>query len=181
MKLKINESKTLEFEMDTSGCSWKELKGYFRLNLDNIEYGFPVIVEEGIIKVDIPVFKDILNEGVKSSLYKHKEVIVKARLDLVANNEAYILPWSGEVDIEIPVSVKIEEKENKSSDKKVTLIDPDVKSYLDEEKKNEKKSKLLDVFSKPLNESIKKEEKIEEKIEEKKDIKVKSRFYKVLD
>jgi hypothetical protein len=188
MKLKINESKILEFEMDTSGCSWKELEGYFRLTLDNVEYGFPAIVEEGMIRVDIPVFKDVLNEGVKSSLYKHKEVTVKARLDLIANNEAFLSPWRGEIDIEIPVSVKIsEEKAIKSdkSDKKVKVIDPDIKEYLDEEKKKAKKSKLLDAFSKPLDDSMKVNR--EEDIDEKKEIKdketrvvKKSKFSKVL-
>jgi len=181
MRLKINESKTLEFEMDTSGCSWKELDGYFRLTLENVEYGFPAKVEEGMIKIDIPVFSDILNEGVKSSLYKHREVTVKARLDLIANNEAYVSPWQGEIDIEIPVSVKITEE--KILDKKG--VDTDIKEYLDEEKKKAKKSKLLDAFSKPLDYSMKVNK--EEDIDEKKEIKdketrvvKKSKFSKVL-
>jgi hypothetical protein len=173
MRLKINESKTLEFEMDTSGCSWKELDGYFRLTLENVEYGFPAKVEEGMIKIDIPVFSDILNEGVKSSLYKHREVTVKARLDLIANNEAYVSPWQGEIDIEIPVSVKITEEKvldkATESDKKVKVVDPDIKEYLEEERKRKKKSKLMDAFQKP---EVDKEEKIEEDVKEKVDEKV---------
>jgi hypothetical protein len=185
MKLKINESKTLEFEMDTSGCSWKELEGHFRLTLDDVEYGFPATVEEGMIKVNIPIFKDVLNEAVKSSLYKHKEVTVPARLDLVANNEAYISPWKGEIDIEIPVSVKITEEKAIQADKKVKVVDPEIKEYLDEEKKQAKKSKFLDAFSKPLDESDKKDKKVEEKqkdIKDKETRKVKkSRFSEILD
>lgn len=143
MKLKINESKTFEFEMDTSGCSWKELQGYFRLTFENVEYGFPVKVEEGILKVDIPVFEDILHEGIMSSLQNLKEISVDARLDLIANNEAYINPWSGKIDIEVPVSVKLtENKEVKNKLSKqlkaspeVKIVDPDIKEYIEEEKK----------------------------------------------
>ena len=147
MKLKINESKTFEFEMDTNGCSWKDLQGHFRLVFENIEYGFPVKVEEGVVKVDVPVFENILHEGVMSSLQNLKEISVDARLDLVANNEAYINPWSGKIDIEIPVSIKLtENKEAKKEPKaktspKVNIVDPDVKEYVKEEKKEKEPKK----------------------------------------
>lgn len=183
MKLKIDESKTLEFEMDASGISWKDLQGYFRLTLEGVEYGFPVNINEGVVTVDIPVIKDVLHESVRSSLYEHREVTVKARLDLIANNEIYINPWSGDIDIDIPVSVKIiEEKEVKKEEKKtVKVIDPDVKAYIDEEKKDKKakKSKLMESFGKPLE--PKKEEQVEEKqvVEEK--LPKKSKFSKILD
>lgn len=184
MKLKINEAKTFEFEMDTSGCSWKELEGHFRLTLDDVEYGFPAKVEEGIIKVEIPIFKDVLNEAVKSSLYKHKEVTVPARLDLVANGEAYLSPWSGNIDIEIPVSVKISEEKVVQPDKKVKVVDPDVKKYLDEEKKAKKKTKLMESFNKPLETKEDDDDKVEEKdqkIDDKKTRVIKkSKFSKAL-
>lgn len=182
MKLKIDEAKTLEFEMDTNGCSWKELKGFFRIILDGIEYGFPVDLTKETIKVDIPVINEVLNERAKSLLHESK--VVEARLDLIANNEAYISPWSGKIDIEIPISVNITEEkseENKFKHKKVTVIDPDVKNYLDE-KKQSKKSKFLDVFSKTLDE---KDEKIEGKQNDIKDKDThktkKSRFSKILN
>lgn len=181
MKLKINESKTLEFEMDTSGVSWKELQGHFRFTLENVEYGFPVEINEGIVTVKIPVIKDVLHESIRSSLYKHKEVTVNARLDLVANNEVYINPWSGEVEIAIPVSVKVtEEKKKEKTSVKVT--DPDIKSYLDEESKKTKKSKLLESFNKPLNKKV--VEKVEKKqvVKDKKVRKIKkSKFAETLD
>ncbi len=180
MRLKINESKTLEFEMDASGVSWKELQGFFRLTLENIEYGFPVNIDEGVVTVDIPIIKDVLHESVRTALYEHREVTVKARLDLIANNEAYINPWSGEIDIEIPVSVKVTEERGK--EKIVKVVDPDIKEYLDEEKKKDRKSKLMESFDKPLD--TKKEKKIEENqevVEDKKPEKIKSKFSKMLD
>lgn len=181
MKLKINESKTLEFEMDTSGVSWKELQGHFRFTLENVEYGFPVKINEGVVTVKIPVIKDVLHESIRSSLYKHKEVTVNARLDLVANNEVYINPWSGEVEIDIPVSVKVtEDKKKEKTSVKVT--DPDIKSYLDEESKKTKKSKLLESFNKPLNKKV--VEKVEKKqvVKDKEVRKIKkSKFAETLD
>ena len=188
MKLKINESKTFEFNMDTSGCSWEELEGHFRLTFENVEYGFPITIEEGVVKVNIPVFKDVLHENVRSSLYEHKEVTVKARLDLIANNEVYIKPWSGNVDIEIPVSVKLTEGEKKINpkDTKVTIIDPDVQKYLDEEKKTDKKTKFmeqldnLDVKEHVHVKKQKNKQKQEVKKINEKNTKKKSKFSKIL-
>jgi hypothetical protein len=167
MKFKINETKTFEFEMDTSGCSWNELKGYFRINMDNVEYGFPAEISEGKVTVKIPVFKDILNEAVKSSLYENKEISVSARLDLIANNEAYISPWKGNVDIEIPVSVKLTEGIKKGKVKKeIKVIDPDIKEVVDKTKK----TKLMETFNSvikkedaAIDEIDKKEKEIEDK------------------
>lgn len=175
MKLKIDEEKVFEFKMNTVGCSWEELKGYFRLVFEGIEYGFPVNVEEGVIKVNIPVFKDVLHENVLSSLYEEdKKNIVKARLDLIANNEIHIQPWSGDINMEIPMSVKLtEEKETlKKNETNVTIISADIKEKpeekIEEKTKNDKKNKILDIFD---SIKLKKEEKEEKK---------KSKFSKML-
>lgn len=175
MKLKIDEEKVFEFKMNTVGCSWEELKGHFRFVFENVEYGFPVNVEEGVIKVNIPIFKNVLHENILSSLYEEdKKVTVKARLDLIANNEIYIQSWSDDINIEIPMSVKLtEEKEShKKNETNVTIISADVKEKpeeeLEEKTKNDKKNKILDIFD-SIN--LKKEEKIEKK---------KSKFSKML-
>ncbi len=182
MKLKINEAKIFEFEMDTSGCSWKELEGHFRLTLDGVEYGFPVKIDEGIIRAEIPVFKDIVNEAVKSSLYKHKEVTVPARLDLIANGEAYVSPWKGDIDIEIPVSVKVMEEKAIDKIKKVSVVDPDVQEYVDKTKEK-KKSRLLESLDTLDGGKSDKKKNVEEKQELKdKEIRKvkKSKFSKIL-
>lgn len=184
MKLKINESKTLEFKMDTSGCSWEELKGYFRLTLENVEYGFPIKIEEGKVKVNIPVFKNILHENIRSSLYEHKEVTVKARLDLIANNEVYIRPWSGNIDIEIPISVKLMENKKTIKDTKIKVVDQDIKENI----KEDKKSKLIEALDKLEEMRLKESSEINEKMEENQDDneiiekkdKKKSKFSKIL-
>jgi hypothetical protein len=163
MKLKLNESKILEFEMDTTGCSWKELQGYFRLPFEGIEYGFPVKFEDGIIRVEIPAFSKILPEHITKSYLteKNKEVIIKGRIDIIANNEAYISPWNGNVEIEIPVTVRIseEKKEIKEIIKEVKEVKEEIvedkkisKFFEKDEIEEKKKSK----FSMVLSEKIKK-------------------------
>jgi hypothetical protein len=183
MKLKINEAKSFEFNMDTVGVSWDQLKGYFRLTLEGVEYGFPVEFNESGAIINIPVFKDILHENMRSSLCENREVRVKARLDLVANNEVFIQPWSGHVDIEIPVSVKLTENKMVKETPKVNVVNPDVKEYLEENKKS-KKSKLLDALYK-LNNNLEdidesKTEKTKEKQDDIKEEKKKSKFSKIL-
>jgi len=165
MKLKLNEPRILEFEMDTTGCSWKELQGYFRLPLEGIEYGFPVKFEDGMIRVEIPAFNKILPEHMKKYLSENhnKEVVVKGRIDIIANNEAYINPWNGNIEIEIPVTVRIsEEKEIK-------------KEIIKEVKEVKKDDEIIEkVEDKKISKFFEKDEIIEEKK------KLKSKFSTVL-
>ena len=105
MKIKINEPKTLEFNVDTKGCKEEDLKGFLRFVFEDVEYGFPATFESGIIKVKVPAFQTLLSNRLTESISNHKEVTVNARLDIVANNEAFVTPWENEIDIEVPVNI----------------------------------------------------------------------------
>lgn len=150
MKLKINESRILEFGMNVNGCSSKNLKGCFRLEFDGMEYGFPAIFDSNEIKVNIPPFTNILTEGMKQNLYKSKEVIVNGRLDIVANNESYILAWEGDVEIEVPISVKLMEKKELKETEELSEFKIDDLKVVEKEENNtlpdKKKSKLFSIF-----------------------------------
>ncbi len=102
MELKINESKLLEFNAVIEGGKADDLSGTFRINIDNIEYGFPVSLEDKKIKVKIPPLKDYVKEenlrNVKSSF---------VRLDIVAKGKVFT-PWKEDINIEIPLEVKAE-------------------------------------------------------------------------
>lgn len=135
MKLKINESRILEFEMDIDGCSWKEIKGYFRFELNNIEYGIPAKIEEKRVIINIPSFSKILNEDVKKYINKNKTIPIKARLDMIAN-DIYTIPWNGEIEMELPVSIKISEE--KLEKKKIKIDEPKIKTKEENTKKEEK-------------------------------------------
>ena len=131
MRIKIDESKELEFKIDTSsGCDLEDLEGYLRFSFGGVEYGFPAKIEEGCFKVKIPPFKNVINDKLTESISKNKELIVKGRLDVIANKNTYVSPWSGEIDIEIPVSMEITEGDEILEKKKVTVSDPDKEDVL---------------------------------------------------
>ncbi len=111
MKIKLNESKKLEFDVDTVGCSWNDLKGHLRFVLEDIEYGFPAKFENGAVSVEIPAFQDIIGNKVKEYVSSDKQLIMNGRLDIIANESTYLTPWTGYVEVEIPVSVKVKNNE----------------------------------------------------------------------
>lgn len=152
MELKINESKLLEFNAVIEGGKADDLSGTFRINIDNIEYGFPVSLEDNKIKVKIPPLKDYVKEenlrNVKSSF---------VRLDIVAKGKVFT-PWKENINIEIPLEVKaemtdikgfLEEADNIIKISKVNVTEDKAvekstkaKEIVDEEKESKKKSKF---------------------------------------
>lgn len=133
MRIKLTESKKLEFNMDTVGCSWEDLKGHLRFTFENVEYGFPAEIKDGKLVVNVPPFQSIISERLNESISKNKEIVVKGRLDVIANENSYVMPWSGDVEIEVPVAVRVKNnkdlkdmleaaKDIKVTDTKVTTI-----------------------------------------------------------
>jgi len=107
MRIKLNESKRLEFDIDTIGCSWDNLKGHLRFVFENIEYGFPVDFQDGKLVANLTPFENVISEKLNESIFENKEINASARLDIIANGNNYIVPWSDEVTVEVPVSVRI--------------------------------------------------------------------------
>jgi len=133
MRIKLNEPKKLEFNMDTVGCSWEDLKGHLRFTFENVEYGFPAEFNNGKLTVDVPPFQSVISENLNESISKHKEIVVKGRLDVIANENNYVTPWEGDVEIEVPVAIRVKSDKNiqdileaakdiKVTDTKVTTI-----------------------------------------------------------
>lgn len=158
MKIKIDESKILEFKIDTSsGCKLEDLQGYLRFSFGGVEYGFPAKIEEECFKVEVPPFQNVINDKLTESISKNKELIVKGRLDVIANNNTYVTPWQGDIDIEIPLSMNVSEGKL-SKTQKFMVSDPDNNDIIDafndafnpkpqegEEKKTSFKDKFLDI------------------------------------
>lgn len=165
MKIKMDESRVLEFKIDTSsGCALEDLQGYLRFNLAGVEYGFPAKIEEGQFKVEVPAFQNVVNSKLTESISKNKELIVKGRLDVIANKNTYVVPWQGEIDIEIPIEMNVSEGKEILKKKKLTVDDPDKGNLMDafneifedKEKKVDESSKLKDILNVKVDE--KKEE-----------------------
>ena len=102
MELKINESKVLEFNTVIEGGNADDLSGTFRINIDNVEYGFPVSLDGKKIQAKIPPLKDYVKE---QNLRNVKNAF--ARLDIVAKGKVFT-PWKEDISIEIPLEVKAE-------------------------------------------------------------------------
>ena len=101
MELKINESKVLEFNTVIEGGKADDLSARLIININDIEYGFPVQLEGKKIQVRIPPLKDYIKED------KLKSKNVNARLDIVAKGKLFT-PWKDNIDLEIPLEVKAE-------------------------------------------------------------------------
>lgn len=108
MRIKLNEQKTLEFNIDTAGCSWEDLKAYLRFSFNDVEYGFEGQVKEEKIRITVPPFQGVISESLVESISKNREIIVKGRLDIVAEGDKILTPWDGDVEIEIPVSIRVQ-------------------------------------------------------------------------
>ena len=96
--LDINEEKTLTFEVEISGVGCDEMCGSVRFQHEDVEYGFPVVIDESkitsVIKPLKQLFPDIKNG-----------TVFEARLDL--NTETYYFsPWQDEITVQAPVSVE---------------------------------------------------------------------------
>lgn len=197
MKIKIDESKVLEFKIDTSsGCSLEDLQGYLRFSFGGVEYGFPAKIQEGCFAVEVPPFQNVINDKLTESISKNKELIVKGRLDVIANNNTIVTPWQGDIDIEIPVSMNVSEGKL-SKTQKFMVSDPDNNGILDafnkafnpkpQEEEEEKKSKFKDILDMKVEEKpdeeedVKEEEEIKEEPEEKVNSPKKSRFAETLE
>ena len=133
MRIKLTESKKLEFNMDTVGCSWEDLRGHLRFTFENVEYGFPAEIKDGKVTVEVPPFQSVISARLNESISKNKEVVVQGRLDVVANENNHMSPWIGDVEIEVPVAVRVKSdkdlqgmleaaKDIKVTDTKITTI-----------------------------------------------------------
>jgi len=165
MKIKLNEPKTLEFNVDTKGCNEEDLKGFLRFTFEDVEYGFPAIFESGIIKVKVPAFQSLLSNRLTESISNHKEVTVNARLDIIANGEAFVTPWNSEIDIEVPIDIQVKEDKKTviTEKKKINVNDPDLFEAFDDAIK--RKSKIKDALEAELKPDVKVEEPIEKEEE----------------
>lgn len=126
LKIKVNERRTLQFEVQIGGIDYKELVGTLRVVVDNIEYGFPAEVRSESISVDLPA----LNRVVRRSL-KDDELLM-AKLEIIGNG-FYMDPWRSEFRVVNPVKIEAkviteEEDEIKTKKKKVSvkLLDNEV-------------------------------------------------------
>jgi hypothetical protein len=100
IELNINQKKSLTFELQVTGVDYKNLNGSLVLEIDGVEYGFPVKVSETSIIADIPPLKSIVKREIK-----HGEHI-NSRLSLNGDG-FYLAPWDGLFEVKSPVLAEV--------------------------------------------------------------------------
>jgi len=98
LKIGLNESKTLDFDIELSGIDYDKLEGHLRFLIDNVEYGLKVKVSGSTIHVDIPPLNTIVKRELKEG------EVIPARLDVVGNGY-YLNPWSDSFEVSSPVKM----------------------------------------------------------------------------
>lgn len=99
LKINTNEKKRLKFNISVSGVEPNDLTGSMKIIVEGVEYGFPILIENGDVVVNILPFSTIsgrkFRDGEKFD----------ARLDIIAG-DTYLKPWSDKVVIENPMKIE---------------------------------------------------------------------------
>jgi hypothetical protein len=99
LDLNVNQKKSLSFELQVTCVDYKNITGSMVLEIDGVEYGFPVVVEQDSVSVEIPPLKNIIKREVN-----HGEKITSK---LALNGEGFYLnPWVGEFEVKSPVQAE---------------------------------------------------------------------------
>lgn len=174
LKIDASKEQQLTFEVQIGGVQYDQISGYFRVVLNEVEYGFPAKIGRESITVDLPQLNKIISTKIKES----DEVDV--RLDIIADGH-YIAPWQDKASISNPLlieakiisndftpttSIKTKLKEEDSSKKKSIEVkkiksDDELMEHI-----TEKLSKKLDKLI-----AIREQQSTENKVEEIKTIK----------
>jgi len=141
LKLKVNERRTLQFEVQIGGIDYKELVGTLRVVVDNVEYGFPAEVRSESISVDLPALNSVVRRSLKD------DELLMAKLEIIGNG-FYMDPWRSEFRVVSPVKIEArvitedEEGETKTEKKEVsvTLVDDETIIH----KKGDKRKIIID-------------------------------------
>jgi hypothetical protein len=147
MKINPEETNIIEFDVNIRGTSLTTLKGYFRLTIDSVEYGFPADITISTIKVTIPLLSGI----VKKVLSDREEI--SARLEIAGAGHHFV-PWEGVVEIESPITIEAKVK-NESAVPSIKITN--VKDAKIEELKHpieEIKPTVVDITEKDLTGEI---------------------------
>jgi hypothetical protein len=107
LKLQPNKSKKLTFDIEVGGIQHEDLSGFFRFDIDGIEYGLPLNINKEKMTVDLPP----LNTIVSRQIQEHETI--DARVDITANGY-YISPWKDSFKVSNPISIQsklVEEEE----------------------------------------------------------------------
>lgn len=99
LKLNVNEEKQLTFEVQIGGVQSEQVESRLRIEIDNVEYGFPADVGRESITVNLPPLRSITARKLKEG----KEAAVK--LEIIADGN-YLVPWQDTFRLSNPVVIE---------------------------------------------------------------------------
>lgn len=124
--LNRNESKSISFDISVQGVEARDLKGSLRMNLGNVECGFPIKIVNESIQVTIPSLRTLLKENIEGP--------IPAKLEIVAG-DTYIVPWEDTIKIESPVVVEAKVKDIKKEKPTLNIGVKKIEEKIEEPKK----------------------------------------------
>lgn len=99
LKLNVNQEKQLTFEVQIGGVQTEQVSSYLRIEIDDIEYGFPAEVGREAISVHLPPLRTVTARKLKEG----EEVQVK--LEIIADGN-YLTPWQDTFRLSNPLVIE---------------------------------------------------------------------------
>lgn len=130
IKLNGHKNSTISFDVDVKNKGKDELKGFFRLTFESIEYGFNVDLAGGKAKVVIPALRDVISNITEES-------VLETRLEFVGGGD-HVQAWTDQAEIFLPPEVNAVVNEEEEDKLKVTITE------VDDEKIVAAKAKLIE-------------------------------------
>ena len=112
IKLNVQRSKQIKFGVEVAGVEMRDLKGAVRLTHEGIEYGFPIVIVDDTITVEIPSLEKIIKEELIDN------TPIEAKLEIIAD-EVHSVPWADTIRIERPIKVEATIQETEDIQEKV--------------------------------------------------------------
>ena len=99
VKFNTNEKKRLRYDISVSGVETRDLRGSLKLIIDNVEYGFPISIQDGDVIVEVPPMASVTSKELVDGMQ------IDTKLEIVAN-DTYLVPWTDKATIVNPLTVE---------------------------------------------------------------------------
>lgn len=99
LKLNVNQEKQLTFEVQIGGVQTEQVSSHLRIEIDDIEYGFPANIGREAITVDLPPLRSVTARKLKEG----EEV--KVKLEIIADGN-YLTPWQDTFSLSNPLVIE---------------------------------------------------------------------------
>ena len=109
-KINTSKSQTLQFNIKTEGVDFNTISGTFILEINNVHYGFPAIIENHVVKCPIPSLQELIKSKLKDGM------TVNSHLDIFGEG-VFLRPWNEEIMLNVPpvAEVSIYPEENRDA------------------------------------------------------------------